>query len=127
MDENKQDMISQTYHALSDQIISANIETALSAEFCELHANLLKSGWPEVTEAFSQMSAGEQLQISSYYRAHLARWDNQLFQLNCGHFDKEDHEDMSQPLCYFVLRWRALDLHLRPSFEREFDRFEQVG
>ena len=124
MDENKQYIISQTYQARSDQIISANIETALSAEFCELHANLLKSGWPKVTEAFSQMSAGEQLQISSCYRAHLARWDNQLFQLNRGHFDKEDYEDMSQPLSYFVPRWRALDSHLRPSFEQEFDRFE---
>ena len=33
-------MISQTYQARSNQIISANISTALSPELCELHASL---------------------------------------------------------------------------------------
>ena len=123
MEENKQHMISQTYQARSDQIIRANIDTALSPEFCELHANLNESGWPDNNEAFSLLSTGKQYQIRTYYRAHLARWDNLLFQLNQGLFDQGDYEDLYQPLAFFVPRWRALDLHLRPRFEQEFDKF----
>ncbi len=123
MEETKKHMISQTYQARSDQIIRANISTALSPEFCELNANLAESGWPGNNEALNELSAGEQFQIRSYYRAHLARWDNLLFQLDQGLYDPGDYEDLYQPLGFFVPRWRALGLHLRPSFEKEFDKF----
>lgn len=108
MEETKKHMVSQIYQARSDQIISTNISTALSPEFCELLAGLTDSGWPGNSDALSELSAGERHQIRSYYRAHLARWDNLLFQLNQGLYDQSDYEELSEPLSFFVPRWRAL-------------------